>query len=47
MAAILPNPVTRSARRPGAGVRRLAGIYLRRAHRIGGAADCLALHRRR
>ncbi|MBN8956289.1 MAG: monofunctional biosynthetic peptidoglycan transglycosylase [Rhizobiales bacterium] len=47
MAAILPNPVTRSARRPGPGVRRLAGIYLRRAHRIGGAADCLALHRRR
>ena len=47
MAAILPNPITRSARRPGPGVRRLAGIYLRRAHRIGGAADCLALNRRR
>ena len=39
LAAILPNPVTRSAARPGAGVRRLAGIYERRASRI--AADCL------
>ena len=31
LAAILPNPVTRSARNPGPGVRRLAGIYMARA----------------
>jgi monofunctional biosynthetic peptidoglycan transglycosylase len=47
MAAILPNPVRRSARRPTPGVRRLAGIYLGRAHRNGDAAECLALRRRR
>lgn len=31
LAAILPNPVKRSARNPGPGVRRLAGIYMARA----------------
>jgi monofunctional biosynthetic peptidoglycan transglycosylase len=31
LAAILPNPVRRSARQPGPGVRRLAGIYMTRA----------------
>lgn len=31
LAAILPNPVTRSARTPGPGVRRLAGTYMVRA----------------
>ena len=31
LAAILPNPVTRSARTPGPGVRRLAGTYMARA----------------
>ena len=31
LAAILPNPVKRSARTPGAGVRRLAGTYMARA----------------
>jgi monofunctional glycosyltransferase len=31
LAAILPNPVKRSARNPGRGVRRLAGIYMIRA----------------
>jgi monofunctional biosynthetic peptidoglycan transglycosylase len=31
LAAILPNPVERSARAPGAQVRRLAGLYERRA----------------
>ena len=31
MAAILPNPIRRSARRPGPGVSRLAGIYQARA----------------
>jgi monofunctional biosynthetic peptidoglycan transglycosylase len=31
LAAILPNPVKRSARNPGPGVRRLAAIYMARA----------------
>lgn len=31
LAAILPNPVVRSARTPGPGVRRLAGTYVQRA----------------
>ncbi|MDB5484437.1 MAG: Biosynthetic peptidoglycan transglycosylase [Tardiphaga sp.] len=31
LAAVLPNPVTRSAKRPGPGVRRLAGTYMARA----------------
>jgi monofunctional glycosyltransferase len=31
LAAILPNPVRRTARNPGPGVRRLAGIYMARA----------------
>ncbi len=31
LAAVLPNPVTRSARNPGPGVRRLAGTYVARA----------------
>jgi monofunctional glycosyltransferase len=31
LAAILPNPVRRSARQPGPGLRRLAGIYITRA----------------
>jgi monofunctional biosynthetic peptidoglycan transglycosylase len=31
MASILPNPVKRSARTPGPGVRRLAGTYMARA----------------
>jgi monofunctional biosynthetic peptidoglycan transglycosylase len=35
LAAILPNPVVRSARNPGAGVRRLAGIYVARAQAPG------------
>lgn len=35
LAAILPNPVRRSARRPGPGVRRLAGTYMARAQAIG------------
>ena len=32
LAAILPNPVRRSARNPGRGVSRLAGIYMARAN---------------
>ncbi|MGB9366455.1 MAG: monofunctional biosynthetic peptidoglycan transglycosylase [Xanthobacteraceae bacterium] len=39
LAAILPNPVVRSAARPGPGVRRLAGIYQGRAARL--SAECL------
>jgi monofunctional biosynthetic peptidoglycan transglycosylase len=35
LAAILPNPVRRSARNPASGVRRLAGIYLVRAQAPG------------
>ena len=43
MAAILPNPVRRSARRPGPGVRRLAGIYQARAGGASALAGCLGL----
>ena len=35
LAAILPNPVKRSARNPGPGVRRLAGTYMARAQAVG------------
>jgi monofunctional biosynthetic peptidoglycan transglycosylase len=35
LAAILPNPVRRSARNPGPGVRRLAGTYMARAQSAG------------
>ncbi len=35
LAAILPNPVRRSARKPGPGVRRLAGTYMARAQSRG------------
>jgi monofunctional glycosyltransferase len=45
LAAILPNPRVRSARRPGPAVRRLAGIYESRARRNGGVAACLRLDR--
>jgi monofunctional biosynthetic peptidoglycan transglycosylase len=41
LAAILPNPVRRSAAKPGSGVRRLAGIYEARARRSGVVTDCL------
>jgi len=34
LAAILPNPVKRSARNPGPGVRRLAGTYMARASAV-------------
>ena len=40
LAAILPNPRLRNAARPGAGVRRLAGIYEGRAARSA-SADCI------
>lgn len=41
LAAALPNPVTRNARQPGPGLRRLAGLYVGRAGRAPGAAWCL------
>jgi monofunctional biosynthetic peptidoglycan transglycosylase len=34
LASILPNPVKRSARNPGPGVRRLAGTYMARAQSV-------------
>jgi monofunctional biosynthetic peptidoglycan transglycosylase len=40
LASVLPNPLRRSAARPGPGVRRLAGIYEARAARSA-AAECL------
>ena len=44
MAAILPNPLTRSARRPGPGLRRLANTYVARARQV--PAGCLQWARR-
>jgi monofunctional glycosyltransferase len=41
LAAILPNPILRSAGRPGAGVRRLAGIYEGRARKSPEVAACI------
>jgi monofunctional biosynthetic peptidoglycan transglycosylase len=41
LAAVLPNPISRNARQPGAGLRRLAGLYMGRAGRSPGAAACL------
>jgi monofunctional biosynthetic peptidoglycan transglycosylase len=41
LAAILPNPVRRSARTPGDAVRRLAGLYERRAAEYGALDACV------
>ncbi|MFA6264474.1 MAG: monofunctional biosynthetic peptidoglycan transglycosylase [Pseudolabrys sp.] len=41
LAASLPNPVTRDARRPGPGLRRLAGLYERRAGASPEAGRCI------
>jgi monofunctional glycosyltransferase len=41
MAAVLPNPVRRSAGRPGPGVQRLAGIYQGRARVTGDIDACV------
>lgn len=45
MASILPNPRRRSARQPGAGVRRLTGIYLNRARRAAQLGTCARVPR--
>lgn len=42
MVAILPNPVTRSARNPGPGVRRMAGRYVARARSAPEIAGCFS-----
>ena len=42
LASILPNPILRSAGRPGAGVRRLAGIYEGRARKSPDVAACIS-----
>ncbi len=44
LAAMLPNPRKRDAQKPGSAVRRLAGIYQRRAN-TAGLADCLKSRR--
>ncbi len=41
LAAVLPNPHTRDARRPGPGLLRLAGIYERRAAAWASTAACV------
>jgi monofunctional biosynthetic peptidoglycan transglycosylase len=41
LAAVLPNPVSRNARQPSPGLRRLAGLYVARAERAPAAADCV------
>jgi monofunctional biosynthetic peptidoglycan transglycosylase len=41
MAAALPNPVRRNAHSPGAGLRRLAGLYVSRSARSPEADDCV------
>lgn len=41
LAAMLPNPVTRDAKKPGPGLRRLAGLYEGRAVRSPEAAICV------
>ncbi len=44
LAAILPNPVLRSARAPSVLVRRLAALYERRAVEFGGLDQCVRDH---
>jgi monofunctional glycosyltransferase len=41
LAAILPNPIARSARQPRRDVRRLGDLYMRRAAASPWAADCI------
>jgi monofunctional biosynthetic peptidoglycan transglycosylase len=44
LAAILPNPIRRSARTPGPTVRRLAGIYERRSADFPALDACIRAH---
>jgi monofunctional biosynthetic peptidoglycan transglycosylase len=41
LAASLPNPVSRNAKAPAPGLRRLAGVYVARAARAPEAANCV------
>jgi monofunctional biosynthetic peptidoglycan transglycosylase len=41
LASVLPNPDDRNARRPGPGLRRLAGLYVRRAVRPPQVTSCV------
>jgi monofunctional glycosyltransferase len=41
LAAVLPNPLDRDAKKPGPGLRRLAGLYVARAARAPEEAVCL------
>ncbi len=47
LAAALPNPHDRDARRPGPGLRRLAGLYVARSRAAPAAAACLRSGRRK
>jgi monofunctional biosynthetic peptidoglycan transglycosylase len=41
LAAVLPNPDDRNAKAPGPGLRRLAGLYVRRAARSPQVTSCV------
>ena len=41
LAAVLPSPASRNAHAPGPGLQRLAGLYVGRSAKAGGAASCL------
>ncbi len=45
LAAVLPNPIDRSARKPGPGLRRLAGLYVGRVARSPEMAACVLKNR--
>ena len=45
LAASLPNPVKRDSKKPGPGLRRLAGLYQGRASRSPGVASCVRRER--
>jgi len=39
----LPNPSARDARKPGPGLRQIAGIHLRRMGTMATRADCVGI----
>ena len=41
MAAALPNPRARDARKPGSGLRQISGVHLRRMGTMAGRANCV------